>query len=90
MYTQAIGQDSDDVWALFRDEVMINDKEMALKVLKQREGILGKLLLNWNFDVMDFSEIYADTNEQDFDADDSDESTHSSKDNTLDIMEEQE
>ena len=90
MYTQAIGQDSDDVWALFRDEVMINDKEMALKVLKQREGILGKLLLNWNFDIMDFSEIYADTNEtEEFEteSEDSEGVKHSSKDNTLDIME---
>lgn len=82
MYTQAIGQDSDDVWALFRDEVMINDKEMALKVLKQREGILGKILLNWNFDIMDFSEIYADTSE------DSDlDSNADTSNNTLDIME---
>ena len=69
---------------------MINDKEMALKVLKQREGILGKLLLNWNFDIMDFSEIYADTNEtEEFEteSEDSEGVKHSSKDNTLDIME---
>lgn len=86
MYTQAIGQDSDDVWALFRDEVMINDREMALKILKQREGTLGKILLNWNFDVMDFSEIYADTQEpEDFE---DENSGKSSKDNTLNIMEE--
>lgn len=87
MYTQAIGQDSDDVWALFRDEIMINDKEMGLKVLKQREGILGKLLLNWNFDIMDFSEIYADTNEiEDFE-DEEDSTEKSTKDNTLNVME---
>lgn len=85
MYTQAIGQDSDDVWALFRDAIMINDKEMSLKVLKQREGILGKILLNWNFDVMDFSEIYADTSNN-FE-DDEDENEKSSKDNTLNVME---
>ena len=59
---------------------------MALKVLKQREGILGKILLNWNFDVMDFSEIYADTNEQeDFESEDDSTETHSTKDNTIDI-----
>lgn len=84
MYTQAIGQDSDDVWALFRDEIMRNDNEMALKILKQREGNLGRIMLNWNFDVMDFSEIYADTS-QDFEDEDSD--NKSSKDNTLNVME---
>ena len=84
-----VTHNSDDVWALFRDEVMLNDKEMALKVLKQREGILGKLLLNWNFDVMDFSEIYADTNEdEDFATEEDEDNTHSSKDNTLNVMEE--
>ena len=60
MYTQAIGQDSDDVWGLFRDEVMINEKEMRLDVLKQREGVLAKIMMNWNFDVMDFTEIYSE------------------------------
>lgn len=81
MYTQAIGQDSDDVWALFRDEIMINDKEMALKILKQREGSLGKLTLNWNFDTMDFSEIYSDT-QQSFD----EEEDNHNNDNTLDVL----
>ena len=60
MYTQAIGQDSDDVWGLFIDEVMINEKEMRLDVLKQREGVLAKIMMNWNFDVMDFTEIYSE------------------------------
>lgn len=85
MYTQAIGQDSDDVWALYRDEVMIKDHEMALKVLKQREGVTGKLLLNWNFDTMDFSEIYAETSGEQDDFDD-DNDNKKSKDNTLDVM----
>lgn len=87
MYTQAIGQDSDDVWALFRDAVMINDKEMSLKILKQREGMLGKILLNWDFDTMDFSEIYADTASDDFE-DEEGENEKSTKDNTLNVMEE--
>ncbi len=83
MYTQAIGQDSDDVWALFRDDIMIQDREMALKVLKQREGTLGKLLLNWDFDEMNFTEIYADTgaDEQEFES----EEQKGGKDNTLDL-----
>lgn len=60
MYTQSIGQDSDNVLALFRDEVMINDKEMGIKVLKQREGVLGKVIINWDFDRMNFKSIYSE------------------------------
>ena len=60
MYTQSIGQDSDNVLALFRDEVMINDREMGIKVLKQREGVLGKVIINWDFDRMNFKSIYSE------------------------------
>jgi replicative DNA helicase len=60
-YTQAIGQDSDDIIALFRDEIMINDSEMCAKIIKQREGTLGKVMMNWNFSTMDFSGIYGDS-----------------------------
>lgn len=60
MYTQSVGQDSDNVLALFRDEVMINDKEMGIKVLKQREGVLGKVVIQWDFKTMNFSSIYSD------------------------------
>lgn len=60
MYSQAIGQDSDDVWGLFRDEVMINEREMCLSILKQREGVLAKIMLNWDFDTMNFDEIYTE------------------------------
>lgn len=87
MYTQALSQDADDIWALFRDEIMIQDKEMALKILKQREGTLGKIMLNWNFDTMDFSEIYADVQEIDNFEEESNEEK-SSKDNTLNVLEE--
>lgn len=81
MYTQAIGQDSDDVWALFRDDIMIADNEMAIKILKQREGSLGKILLNWDFSEMNFSEIYSDVgDERNYDSD------SNSKDNTLNVM----
>ena len=59
-YTQAIGQDADIIFAAFRDEVMINDREMGLKSLKNREGENGTLRLNWDFSCMDFSEIYSD------------------------------
>ena len=70
MYTQSIGQDSDNVLALFRDEIMINDKEMGIKVLKQREGVLGKVIINWNFDKMNFKSIYSESSaNEDFEGD---------------------
>lgn len=59
MYTQAIGQDSDNVLALFRDEIMFNDHEMGVKLLKQREGTLGKAIINWDFSTMNFTSIYS-------------------------------
>jgi replicative DNA helicase len=58
-YAKGIGQDSDNVFALFRDEQMIEDKEMMWKVLKQREGTLGQVFLEWDFTTMSFDEIYA-------------------------------
>lgn len=60
MYTQSVGQDSDDIFALYQDEVMRNDHEMMLAIRKQREGGLGKILFNWDFDNMQFGEIYAE------------------------------
>lgn len=60
-YSQAIGMDSDNVLALYRDEIMINDKEMGIKILKQREGVLGKVVINWDFDHMNFKGIYSDS-----------------------------
>ena len=58
-FSKAIGQDSDVVLALFRDEQMIEDKEMKLKVLKQREGTLGSVVLNWDFSTMNFKSIFS-------------------------------
>lgn len=83
MYTQAIGQDSDDVWALFRDAIMLQDHEMAIKILKQREGTLGKIMLNWDFFEMNFSEIYSDADEG-F-SEESNNKSGSSRDNTISI-----
>lgn len=59
-YSQSIGMDSDNILALFRDEVMINDREMGLKILKQREGTLGKVIISWDFEHMNFKSIYAE------------------------------
>ena len=74
MYTQSIGQDSDNVLALFRDEIMINDREMGVKVLKQPEGVLGKVIINWNFDKMNFKSIYSESESAPQDFSDSDDS----------------
>lgn len=60
MYTQAVGQDSDNVIALFRDEIMINDNEMGLRLLKMREGTLGRVITNWDFNNMNFKSIYSE------------------------------
>lgn len=82
-YTQAIGQDSDIVLALFRDQAMIADKEMMLKVLKSREGERGRCTLNWDFDTMNFSEIFSEGVTQ---ADDEENDGSDEAEGTLDIM----
>ena len=76
MYTQSIGQDSDNVLALFRDEVMINDREMGIKVLKQREGVLGKVVINWDFEHMNFKGIYSESGDNSSDDNTAEESTN--------------
>ena len=73
MYTQSIGQDSDNVLALFRDEIMINDKEIGIKVLKQREGVLGKVIINWDFDHMNFRSIYLESSANDDESNNTDQ-----------------
>lgn len=55
-----VTHNSDVVITIYRDEVMINDREMAMKVLKNREGEGGTVRLTWDFTCMDFSEIYSD------------------------------
>lgn len=59
-YTQAIGQDADNILGQFRDEVMINDREMGIKVVKNREGVGGKVILSWDFTTMTFKGIYSE------------------------------
>lgn len=66
-FSKAIGHDSDVVLGLLRDEEMIEDKEMKVKILKQREGTLGNVVLNWDFSTMNFSTIYSENSEGDKD-----------------------
>jgi replicative DNA helicase len=65
-FAKSIGQDSDIVAALFQDDQMREDKEMKLKILKQREGCLGSVMLNWDLTKMNFNSIYS-TVEQEVD-----------------------
>ncbi len=74
-YSRAVGEDADNVIALYQDAVMRSDGEMGIKILKQREGMLGKLLNNWDFSSMNFSEIYMEK----------EESGDEEKENTIDI-----
>lgn len=55
-----VTHNSDNVLALFRDETMIADQEMGVKVLKQREGGCGKVYIQWDFDHMKFGAIYSE------------------------------
>ena len=55
-----VNHNSDVVIAMYRDEVMINDHEMGISVLKNREGDSGKITYSWDFTCMDFSEIYSE------------------------------
>lgn len=64
-FSKAIGHDSDVVLGLLRDEEMIEDREMKVKVLKQREGTLGNVVLNWDFTTMNFSTLYSENVEGD-------------------------
>ena len=75
-YSQAIGQDSDNIIAMFRDEVMIADGEMGLRLLKQREGVLGKVIINWMFKTMNFRSVYSET-EDSFSTEESEEEVES-------------
>lgn len=68
-FSKAIGHDSDVVLSLFQDELMREDREMKLKVLKQREGVLGNVMLNWDFTTMNFEPIYSSTEESDSSSD---------------------
>ena len=44
---------------------MINDNEMGIRVLKQREGVTGKAVINWDFNHMNFSSIYSESTAND-------------------------
>ena len=57
-FSQAIGMDSDNVLTAYRTPIMYTDKELCIKILKGREGGMGKAMLSWDFSNMQFKEIY--------------------------------
>lgn len=53
----SVGQDSDIVIGLQRDEDMIERDQMEAILMKQRDGISGKsVIMNWKLDTMDIRE----------------------------------
>lgn len=58
-YAKSINEDSDNVITAFQDEQMREDREIMIKVLKQREGVHGKVMMNWDFSRMNFESLYA-------------------------------
>ena len=59
-YAQALIHDADTVIELWRDEVLINDREMEWRVIKNREGVPAKIITNWDFRTMNFDEVYSE------------------------------
>lgn len=59
-FSQAIGQDSDNVLSLYRTPVMYTDRELGVKILKGREGGTGEVRMSWDFSTMQFKQIYGE------------------------------
>lgn len=53
-YSRSIGQDSDLVFGLYRDEEMEKQKQMEVRMLKNRDGRVGAEKLRWEMDRMIF------------------------------------
>lgn len=58
-YSDAIAQDSDVVIGLNQTEEMRNDRELEVRVLKARDSERGNLMITWDFQAMEFEEIYS-------------------------------
>lgn len=56
-YADAIGQMSSVVMGLFQEESVEVIKHRTIEILKGRSGETGAFNVNWNWDVMDFSEV---------------------------------
>lgn len=56
-HSDAIGQDSDNVFGLFRDSDMIEAKQMQLSILKVRDGVPRDIVIDWDFERMSFGVV---------------------------------
>jgi replicative DNA helicase len=56
-FSDTIGQTSDVVITMIQSEEMRMAREMEVALLKNRGGRLAKILMNWNWEEQDFSEI---------------------------------
>ena len=63
-FARAINHESDVVMTLERDEEMIEDAEAKITLNKQREGTLGSVMLNWDFNTMNFGGIYCSNSDK--------------------------
>lgn len=71
-HTDAIGQDSDNVLALFRDKELREANMMMFSTLKVREGVPVEMIVNWDFQSMDFTVAEDTGSVGDLDDDDED------------------
>jgi len=62
-FTDAIGQTSDVVISLVRDEDMERNRQMKIRCLKNREGVRVEFMVDWDLDKMKFDEGEADEEE---------------------------
>lgn len=62
-FTDAIGQTSDVVISLVRDEDMERNREMKIRCLKNREGVKVEFMVDWDLDRMEFDEREAEEEE---------------------------
>lgn len=56
-YAKAIGQWADAVFAFFMDKQLRADNRRVMRTLAARDFVPVDILLNWNMDTMDFSEL---------------------------------
>lgn len=63
-YSDAVGQDADNVLGLNQTEEMKNDREMEVRVLKARDSGKCRMMITWDFENMEFKEVYAEMDQE--------------------------
>ena len=57
-YSDVIGQISSIVLGLFEEDGIETMKQRKIRIMKGRNGETGEFSINWNFNVMDFSQVF--------------------------------